>query len=93
MIDPKGVTAGGAEVIRILCNTGVDGHSVAVLRKQGQEHVGIRWNGEEGGKGYPTARGYPVWFFLPKELGVVLSAHYRAILIAGEEQRPASDYY
>lgn len=92
MIDPNSATAGGVDVVRILTNTSEGGYSVAVLRKQGEEYLGFRWNGEGSGKGYPTARGYPVWCALPREIGILLSAHYKAIQVAAQSRERESDF-
>ncbi|HEY0412370.1 MAG TPA: hypothetical protein VGD66_04440 [Allosphingosinicella sp.] len=92
MIDPQIVTAGGVDVIRVVANSGEGGYSVAVLRKDGEEYVGFRWNGERDGKGYPTARGYPVWCALPREIGILLSAHFKAVQVAAESRERMSDF-
>ena len=35
--------------------------------------IGIRWNGDNGQKGYPTTRfGHPSWFILPKEVALAM---------------------
>jgi len=50
---------------------GQGGWSVAVLDYDGEERVGIRWNGEqdEPGMGNPQSRAKPTWFVVPCELG------------------------
>jgi len=44
--------------------------SVALLDFDGEEHIGIRWNGseDEPGIGNPQSRGRPTWFVIPDEL-------------------------
>jgi len=44
--------------------------SVAKLRWDRKSAVGIRWNGDPGGKGIgtPQAFGQPTWFLVPEEL-------------------------
>lgn len=41
-----------------------------------EECTGIRWNGnlDEGNKGMPLSRGYPVWFIIPQEFSECLQA-------------------
>ncbi|HEV2698993.1 MAG TPA: hypothetical protein VGU90_13430 [Terriglobales bacterium] len=49
--------------------------SVARVNFDGEDRVGIRWNGEEGepGMGNPQSRGKATWFIVPQELeGAVL---------------------
>jgi hypothetical protein len=47
-------------------------YSIAEIeRRDGRVGFGIRWNGNPNDpedKGYPTSRGYPVWFNLPDEM-------------------------
>ncbi len=78
MIDPKSITTGGVRTAEILRDTGADGFTVATVRQPtGHLYHGLRWNGEPGDhKGYPTARGYPAWFYLPEEIADVLATHY-----------------
>lgn len=44
--------------------------SIAVLNWGRSERVGIRWNGAEEQKGFPTSSGYATWFILPKEVAL-----------------------
>ena len=44
--------------------------AIASLDYDGIKRIGIRWNGEEGEKGYPQAYGYPTWFLLPKAVAL-----------------------
>jgi hypothetical protein len=82
MIDPKTITTSGVRTDAVLENTGDGGFTVAKVRMpHGGVQLGIRWNGEAGvpskANGYPTARGYPVWFYFPEELTDVIVNHYR----------------
>jgi hypothetical protein len=92
MIDPKTVTAGGVTVLEVIENTGEGGYSVARVRKDGSEAIAMRWNGAAQEKGYPTARGYPVWFFFPKEAGMVMAAFYRAMTVAAAANTPLEGF-
>ena len=51
-------------------NPGKGGWSIALLDYDGEERVGIRWNGsdEKPGIGNPQSRAKPTWFVVPKEL-------------------------
>lgn len=71
MIDPKAITTSGIEVTQVLANTGIGGYSVCRLRyANGATALGMRWNGgrDENDRGYPSARGYPVFFTIPDDL-------------------------
>ncbi|HXX23442.1 MAG TPA: hypothetical protein VEO19_09850 [Terriglobia bacterium] len=50
--------------------------SVALLNFDGDECVGIRWNGsdDEPGIGNPQSRARPTWFIVPGELAAVVRA-------------------
>jgi len=67
-ISPKG----RVKDLRVIYNSGrtAGSWSVATLKWDEQERVGLRWNGEEGeeGKGHPQSRGNPTWFIVPEEL-------------------------
>jgi hypothetical protein len=56
--------------VDILYNDGPGSWSVALLDYDGQERLGIRWNGEDGesGIGNPQSRAKPTWFVVPEEL-------------------------
>lgn len=74
-IDPETVVSprNRIESVEVLYNQGE--WSVARLEFDGDEGVGIRWNGreDEPGIGNPQSRGRPTWFVIPKELsGVIL---------------------
>jgi hypothetical protein len=73
-IDPKTVTSPKNKVsqVKVLFDRGpVDSSwSIAQLTYDGDECIGIRWNGDEKAskKGVPLANAHPVWFILPKEI-------------------------
>ena len=53
---------------------GRGGWSVALLDFDGDECIGIRWNGsqDEPGIGNPQSRARPTWFVVPEELAAVV---------------------
>jgi len=73
-IDPQTVISPKNKVsrVKVLFDRGpVDqSWSVAQLTYDGNECIGIRWNGDnkESKKGVPLANAHPVWFILPKEI-------------------------
>jgi hypothetical protein len=72
-MDPTEITTAGTKVVKLLRDTGPGGYSIAKVRdRHHQTFWGIRWNGDDDESGYPTARGYPVWFILPDEVERVL---------------------
>lgn len=77
-IDPQTVFTPKSLVksVDVLYNSGECGWSVALLEYDGEERVGIRWNGsgdaEQTGMGNPQSRGKPTWFVVPQELAGVL---------------------
>jgi hypothetical protein len=77
-IDPQTVWAPRAHIrsVDVLCNTGPAGWSAALLNYDGEECVGLRWNGKEGaGIGNPQSRARPTWFIVPPELAAVVREH------------------
>ncbi|MGI9250100.1 MAG: hypothetical protein ACR2PR_02735 [Pseudohongiellaceae bacterium] len=67
MVSPNDVTGKDRELIKVLYEG--QGWSVAEVKWQGREAVGIRWDGEkEEDIGFPNARGNPVWFVVPDDL-------------------------
>ena len=62
--------------VDILFNSdpGRGGWSVALLDFDGDESIGIRWNGseDEPGLGNPQSRARPTWFVVPEELAGVV---------------------
>ncbi|MGA7522864.1 MAG: hypothetical protein WBW84_10300 [Acidobacteriaceae bacterium] len=73
-VDPEEALSpkGRVKELRVVYNTGRTrgSWSLATLKWDEQERVGLRWNGEEGeqGKGQPQSRGNPTWFIVPEEL-------------------------
>jgi len=60
--------------VDVLYNGGPGGWSVALLDWNGEECLGVRWNGseDEPGIGNPQSRARPTWFVLPDELAAVV---------------------
>jgi hypothetical protein len=77
-VDPESVVSPKNKVsrVKVLFDRGpVDySWSVAKLTYDGNECIGIRWNGDnkESKKGVPLANAHPVWFILPKEIAGVI---------------------
>lgn len=73
-IDPKSVVSPKhiVDEVEVVFDAGPVEQSwaVATLSWDHKDAVGIRWNGEPGGKGIgtPQARGVPTWFIVPEEL-------------------------
>ncbi|UNM96659.1 hypothetical protein MMG00_01995 [Ignatzschineria rhizosphaerae] len=65
---PKTVTApkGRLEIVEVLWDGGAGGTSVIKCTWDGNEGLGMRWNGFEGMPlGNPTSHDHPTWFILP----------------------------
>ena len=65
--------------VEVLYNSGPgpeESWSVALLDFDGDECLGIRWNGNDGkpGVGNPQSRAKPTWFVVPEELAAVVAA-------------------
>lgn len=75
-INPQTVVSPRSVVrsVYVLYNGGPGDWSAALLSYvDGQEKVGIRWNGEEGpGMGHPQSRATPTWFVVPDELADIV---------------------
>lgn len=73
VISPKGKVS----IIKILVDKGEDEWSLAEIIWEGEQRLGVRWNGGSGnsnfpGIGSPQSRGVPTWFVLPEVVGRVL---------------------
>ena len=45
--------------------------SIAIFKYGKSKKIGIRWNATEfSSKGFPTSRGVPTWFILPKRVAI-----------------------
>jgi hypothetical protein len=91
---PEAVTSPKGQVsdLRILFNTGGggDGWSLASLRWNGRNALGIRWNGDEQNPiGNPQSRGIPTWFIVPDAIAAVLQERYGQSLMGLTE--PSSE--
>jgi hypothetical protein len=63
--------------LRVLLNTGEGGYSLASMRWDGDERLGVRWNGSPDNLlGNPQSRGIATWFVLPEEIAAPLRARY-----------------
>lgn len=67
-LSPKG----RVKDLRVVYNSGPKpgSWSVATLKWDDRQRVGLRWNGEEDeeGQGHPQSRGNPTWFIVPEPL-------------------------
>ena len=65
VLSPKGSVSN----LRVLFNTGEGGWSLAKLRWNGDEALGMRWNGNADNPiGNPQSRGIATWFIVPEDL-------------------------
>lgn len=75
-VNPETVVAPRSRIteVEILYSSGPGGWSLARLEFDGEECLGMRWNGDEHerGIGNPQSRGRPTWFVVPNELAGVI---------------------
>jgi hypothetical protein len=77
-IDPQTVTSPKNKVrdVEVLFDRGPveSSWSVARLTYDGNNSIGIRWNGDdkESKKGVPLAHSHPAWFILPQEIANII---------------------
>jgi hypothetical protein len=76
-IDPHSVLSPRTrlkEVVEVLHDGGPDSWSAAMLDWDGEQCLGLRWNGgDDSAVGSPQSRGQATWFIVPRELfGTVL---------------------
>lgn len=90
-IDPKTVVTPKARVrdVRVIFDNGEmeeESWSVAELKWDEKDMIGIRWNGDPRGKriGTPVARGYPTWFIVPDELRETVLEKARELARGGQ---------
>ncbi|MBW2104359.1 MAG: hypothetical protein JRH05_17300 [Deltaproteobacteria bacterium] len=73
VISPKGRISD----LTVIYDGGENSWSLARMKWDGQETVGLRWNGGSNdprfpGIGNPQSRGVPTWFILPDEVAEVV---------------------
>jgi len=62
--------------LQVLLDGGTDQWSLASLTYDGNEVMGVRWNGgPENTLGSPQSRGIPTWFVLPTEIADAIKKH------------------
>ena len=94
-VDPATVVSPKQIIKRVdvLYNTGQGrgSWSVARLIWDGEEKLGIRWNGDEdSAMGNPQSRGLPTWFVVPDELRPLLDEWIeKRILLQGYSEMAA----
>lgn len=64
--------------LKVLYDKGEGEWSLAEMKWEGGDAVGIRWNGSsndpnQSGTGNPQSRGVPTWFVLPDEIADVVT--------------------
>src|ERR1700688_935563 len=72
---PEAVTSpkGSVSNLRVLLNTGEHGWSLAAMRWDDRDSLGIRWNGHaDNPLGNPQSRGIATSFILPDELAATI---------------------
>lgn len=69
-IDPKMVLSpkGKVSELNVIIDKGANEYSVAIMKWEGEDSVGIRWNGADSSVGNPQSRGVATWFVLPEEI-------------------------
>lgn len=63
--------------LEVIYDGGENGWSLAKMKWEGEEAIGLRWNGGSDdprfpGIGNPQSRGVPTWFILPDEVAEVV---------------------
>ncbi len=82
-VKPEEVTSPRDSVSNVeVLYDGKDGNcSIARLLWDGEECIGIRWNGtDESPNGYPSSFGYPCWVVLDDDAVKVISAYKLGLL-------------
>jgi len=58
------------ELLGVIYDEQAEGYSLALIRWDGDECIGFRWNGGVHTRlGSPSSRGYPTWEVLPNMMG------------------------
>lgn len=66
------------EYLELIFDGGADSFSLAKIRWDGDECVGIRWNGNDNSIGEPNSFGNPTWFVIPEQIAPLIHAHFEA---------------
>lgn len=77
-IDPKDVISPQRAIsdVRVLVDEGEDAYALAVLKWEGEDRLGVRWNGgPDNPIGNPQSRGIPTWFLLPEAIADMVMAN------------------
>lgn len=71
-LDPRMVLSPKGKVSDL--NVIVDGkagqYSIALMKWENKDAVGVRWNGHDNSIGNPQSRGVATWFVLPSEVAI-----------------------
>ena len=72
MPHPSEVNPSRFQVEKILYN--IEGFSIAYgFWEDGNKHLAVRWDGEEGKLGFPQTFGKPQWLLIPDKLSVPIT--------------------
>lgn len=73
--------------LHVIYDGGPDNWSLAQLKWDQKEALGIRWNGgEKESVGNPQSRGLPTWFILPEELQPIIKKAVEHLFKEKEQQ-------
>ncbi len=56
--------------LNVIFDGGAKSYSVALMKWENRDAVGVRWNGEDNSVGNPQSRSVPTWFILPYEVAI-----------------------
>lgn len=60
--------------VRVLIDEGENNYALAVLQWDGEERIGLRWNGSADSPiGNPQSRGIPTWFVMPVPIAELIT--------------------
>lgn len=63
--------------VRVLIDEGEENFSLAELQWDGEERMGLRWNGSTDSPiGNPQSRGIPTWFVLPEAIAELVAREF-----------------
>ena len=64
--------------LKVIYDGGEEGWSLAEMKWDGKDALGIRWNGgPQTGVGNPQSRGIPTWFILPDAVATLIQENLK----------------